>query len=130
MEQRCPGAAVVGPARLDDHRLTFVWDSPGWGGGVATVEPAKDDHIWGVLWDLTDEHVQSLDRYEGIAAGVYEREHAYVLCLESRVNAMIYVATDSRYKAPSARYVSALIRGAKAFAVPDDYIERLRVLRA
>jgi gamma-glutamylcyclotransferase (GGCT)/AIG2-like uncharacterized protein YtfP len=130
MERRCPGAVVVGPARLDDYRLTFVWDSPGWGGGVATVEAAPDDHVWGVLWDLTDEHVRSLDEYEGIATGVYKRDDAEVECSGNRMMAMIYVATDTRHKAPSARYVSALIRGAKAFAVPNEYIERLRALRA
>jgi cation transport regulator ChaC len=128
MEQRCPGAVVIGPARLDDHRLTFVWDSPGWGGGVATVEAATGDHVWGVLWDLTDEHVKSLDEYEGVAVGAYTREHIDVDCLGVGVNTLIYLATDTRYKAPSARYVNALIRGAMAFAVPDDYIERLRAL--
>jgi cation transport regulator ChaC len=130
MEQRCPGALVVGPARLDDHRLTFVWDSPGWGGGVATVEATPGDHVWGVLWDLTEAHVKTLDRYEGVSKGVYTREHAEVECSGKREKALVYLATDNRYKAPSARYMSALIRGAKAFAVPDDYIERLRELRA
>ena len=130
MEQRCPGAVVIGPARLDDHRLTFVWDSPGWGGGVATVDVAPGDHVWGVLWDLTDEHVKTLDRYEGVAVGAYTREHTEVECSGNREKAMVYLATDNKYKAPSARYMTALIRGAKAFAIPDDYIERLRALRA
>jgi len=130
MEKRCPGAVVLGPARLDEHRLTFVWDSPGWGGGVATVEPAAEDHVWGVLWKLTDEHVRALDNYEGIAQGVYTREQADVELAGEIVDAMIYRATDTRYKAPSARYMSAIIRGAMAFAVPDDYVERLRALRA
>ena len=129
MEQRCPGAVVVGPARLDDHRLTFVWDSPGWGGGVATVEPVTGDHVWGVLWELTDDHVRTLDEYEGIAKGVYTRESADVESTGEMVNALIYIATDTRYKKPSARYVGALIRGAKAFAVPDPYVEQLRALR-
>jgi gamma-glutamylcyclotransferase (GGCT)/AIG2-like uncharacterized protein YtfP len=130
MEKRCPGAVVIGPARLDDHRLTFVWDSPGWGGGVATVDASTGAHVWGVLWDLTDEHVTSLDEYEGVAVGAYTRDDAEVECSGHRMKAMIYLASDTRYKAPSARYVNALIRGAMAFAVPDDYIEQLRALRA
>ncbi len=130
MEQRWLGAVVVGPARLDDHRLMFAWDSPGWGGGVATVEPAASDHVWGVLWELTDEHVRALDEYEGVSKGVYTRETSEVESAGEMVKAMIYVATDSRYKKPSARYVNALIRGAKAFAIPDEYVERLRALRA
>ena len=107
-----------------------MWDSPGWGGGVATVEPAVDDHVWGVLWELTDEHVRALDEYEGLSKGVYTRETFDVRSSGETVKAVIYLATDSRYKKPSARYISALIRGAKAFAVPDDYVEQLRALRA
>jgi hypothetical protein len=128
MEKRCPGAAVVGPARLDDHRLTFVWDSPGWGGGVGHIEAAPGDHVWGVLWELSDEHLRALDEYEGISRNVYVRETASVLHEGEPVDAVIYLATDDRYKAPSGRYISALIRGAKAFGIPDDYIDRLRSL--
>jgi len=126
MEKRCPGAVVVGPALLQDHRLTFVWDSPGWGGGVGHVEPAPGDHVWGVLWDLTDEQLRALDDYEGIDRKVYLRSLSRVVHDGAPVDAVIYLATDDRYKPPSGRYISALIRGAKAFGVPDDYIERLR----
>jgi cation transport regulator ChaC len=128
MERRCPGAVVVGPARLADHRLTFVWDSPGWGGGVGHIEAAAGDHVWGVLWDLTDEHLLVLDEYEGIDRGVYVRDVVTVDQEGRAIDAVVYLATDDRYKAPSARYISALIRGAKAFAIPDAYIERLRSL--
>jgi gamma-glutamylcyclotransferase (GGCT)/AIG2-like uncharacterized protein YtfP len=128
MEKRCPGAIVIGPARLDDYRLTFVWDSPGWGGGVGHVEEASGDHAWGVLWELTDDHLRALDEYEGIARGVYVRETATVTHDGAPVGAVIYYATDDRYKPPSARYINALIRGAKAFGIPDAYIDRLRSL--
>ncbi|MGZ4104360.1 MAG: gamma-glutamylcyclotransferase family protein [Actinomycetota bacterium] len=129
MERRCPGARAIGPARLDDHRLAFVWDSPGWGGGVATVEPAIGEHVWGVLWDLTDEHVRALDEYEGVARGVYVKESTDVKCGDDKIRASIYLATDLRQKLPSARYVTALVRGAVAFALPEEYVERLRELR-
>ena len=32
MAVRCPGSVALGRARLDGYELTFVWDSPGWGG--------------------------------------------------------------------------------------------------
>jgi hypothetical protein len=73
--------------------------------------------------------VRALDEYEGVAAGAYTRDQTDVVCAGDRVTALIYLATDTRYKAPSARYVGALIRGATAFAVPDPYVERLRGLR-
>ncbi|TMK53722.1 MAG: gamma-glutamylcyclotransferase [Actinobacteria bacterium] len=130
MASRCPGAMAVGRARLADYELVFVWDSPGWGGGVATVVPSSGREVWGVLWDLTDEHVEGLDRYEGVAIGAYVREHLDVEAEAGLVNALIYLATDTRRKQPSGRYVDALIRGAQAFSLPESYVEMLRALRA
>ena len=130
MASRCPGAEALGCARLADYELTFVWDSPGWGGGVATVIPSSSREVWGVLWDLTDEHIEALDRYEGVAINAYVKEHLEVEFDGGGVRALIYLATDDRYKQPSAKYVDALVRGAKALSLPDDYIEQLRALRA
>ena len=129
MASRCPGAVALGCARLPGYQLAFVWDSPGWGGGVATVIPSSRREVWGVLWDLTDEHVEALDRYEGVAIGAYTREHLYVEADEGLVNSLIYLATDIREKPPSGRYVDALIRGAQAHSLPADYVEQLRGLR-
>jgi gamma-glutamylcyclotransferase (GGCT)/AIG2-like uncharacterized protein YtfP len=129
MEHRCPGARALGPARLDGYRLAFVWDSPGWGGGVGTVIQAPGEHVWGVLWDLTDEHERTLDEYEGVARGVYTKESATVDSDGAARQALIYVATDARAKVPSNRYVSALVRGARTFGLPDQYVARLQSFR-
>src|SRR5437764_1428921 len=72
---------------------------------------------------------EALDRYEGVAIGAYSRAHIDVETDEGLVNALIYLATDTRNKQPSTRYVDALIRGAKAFGLPNDYIEQLRAAR-
>ena len=129
MAERCPGARALGRARLDDYRLDFVWDSPGWGGGVGTVLPARGDVVWGALWELTDEDEEALDRYEGVAVGAYTKERVDLDAEAKKVNALVYIATDARPKDPSARYVDALVRGAQAFSLPDDYVERLRAMR-
>jgi gamma-glutamylcyclotransferase (GGCT)/AIG2-like uncharacterized protein YtfP len=130
MAERCPGSVPLGSARLPDYELAFVWDSPGWGGGVATVIPSSGREVWGVLWELTDEHIEALDRYEGVAIGAYTREHLDVQTDDGLVSALIYLATDTRHKEPSARYVDALVRGASAFSLPDGYVEGLRSLHA
>jgi len=126
MVSRCPGALAIGRARLPNYELAFVWDSPGWGGGVATVIPSSSLEVWGVLWDLTDEHVEALDRYEGVAVGAYVKERVDVEAESGLVNALIYVATDDREKVPSQRYLDVLLRGAGAFSLPADYVEKLR----
>ncbi|MGH2795292.1 MAG: gamma-glutamylcyclotransferase family protein [Actinomycetota bacterium] len=126
MEERTPGARALGAARLGGYRLTFTRDSPAWGGGVGHIEADANDEVWGVLWDLTEDHLGSLDVYEGIDVGAYVRETLTVSFDGRDVEAHVYLAIPRGYKQPSKKYMSALIRGAEAHGCPDDYIERLR----
>jgi gamma-glutamylcyclotransferase (GGCT)/AIG2-like uncharacterized protein YtfP len=130
MAHRCPGAVALGSARLANHELAFVWDSPGWGGGVATVIPSSSREVWGVVWELTDPDARALDRYEGVAVGAYTKDQVEVELGAGTERALIYLATDTRAKDPSAKYIAALVKGAKAFSLPDDYVEKLRALAA
>src|SRR5260221_13150444 len=118
MASRCPGAVALGRARLAGYELAFVWDSPGWGGGVATVIPSSSREVWGVLWDISDQHVETLDRYEGVAVRAYTRDHLDVETDEVLVKGQLYLATDTRQKNPSGRYMDAQGRSARAFLLP------------
>jgi gamma-glutamylcyclotransferase (GGCT)/AIG2-like uncharacterized protein YtfP len=126
MAVRCPTSRALGTASLADHRLTFVRDSPAWGGGVGSVEPAEGEVVWGVLWELTPEDEAALDAYESVEAEVYRKASVEVITPEGPVEAMLYVVVDPEPKVPSAKYLRALIRGATSFGVPDDYVEQLR----
>lgn len=127
MAGRCPGAIALGVARLDGHRLAFRWDSPGWGGGVADVEEASGEEVWGVLWELSAAHEATLDRYEGVDADVYRKRAVLVEQDERVVRAFLYVMLPGRApKPPSGRYVRALVRGAGAHGLPERYIRTLR----
>ena len=59
MAQRCPDAKIVGPVRLENYELRFR------GSGFATVAPRKGSVVYGLVWKLTPQCEQSLDRYEG-----------------------------------------------------------------
>ena len=55
MKRRAPGSAVVGLAELRDHRVAFTQYSSTWGGGVASIQPAHGESVWGVLFEVNDE---------------------------------------------------------------------------
>ncbi len=129
MAHRCPGGVSLGRARLADHRLAFTYDSVRWGGGVGTVEPDPGDETWGVLWELDEGHLDTLDRYEGVAAGIYRRGTVRVETGEGPCEAVIYIATDTRHRRPSKRYVRTLVRGAHAHGFPEGYIRRIEAAR-
>jgi gamma-glutamylcyclotransferase (GGCT)/AIG2-like uncharacterized protein YtfP len=128
MARRCRGARPVGPALLRDHKLTFTWDSHFWEGGVGHVEPSEGGLVWGVLWDCTPEHIAALDAYERVDDGVYVRANVIVEHDGTTTEALVYLANDTGYKAPSKRYLRTLVRGARANRLPVDYVAELESL--
>ena len=140
MSRRCPGARVVGLAELRDHRLTFPLTSHDWGGGVASVGVAHGEGGWGVVYELGDPELASLDTYEGCVApgdqhNVYDREATSVQLVRAddgsfarRLRVWIYLARTSNPSAPSRRYLDAIVRGARHHKLPDDYIAKLAAI--
>ena len=129
MARRCPGAVALGCARLPGHRLIFTWDSAFWRGGVGHVVPSEQDDVWGVLWELGEPDLEALDRYEGIAHGIYRRARIAIEHEGAAVEALIYLSNDDRARRPSRRYVRALVRGARAHRFPPEYVRLLRRAR-
>jgi hypothetical protein len=137
MAERCPGNKVVGLAVLRDHRLAFPLSSSTWGGGVAGVQVAHGSEVWGVVYDLSDEHVAALDRYEGFVGpgnqhNLYERERVWVDLTRAdddsiprRVRAEYYVPRVTNPSPPSRRYLDAILEGAKHHRLPDGYVATL-----
>ena len=137
MRRRCPGHQVVGLAELRDFRLSFPLTSHDWGGGVASVSVAHGDAVWGVVYELTDEDLASLDRYEhyvgpGDQHNLYDRETLSVQLVRAddgsfprRLRAWTYIARPANPSPPSQRYLDAIVRGARHHRLPDDYVARL-----
>ncbi len=134
MRARCPESKVVGLAALRDHKLAFPLTSHDWGGGVAGIAVAHGTAVWGVVYELTDGDLASLDRYEhyvgpGDQHNLYDRDQRFVDLTRAddgsfprRVRAWIYVPRQANPAPPSRRYLDAILKGAKAHKLPDEYI--------
>ncbi len=134
MQTRCPGHRVVGMAVLHDHKLIFPIFSNSWGGGVASLQLSHGNEVWGMLYELSEEDLRRLDGFEdfhgpGDPHNLYEREPIWVELkrpedgsVPRRVKAMAYLAHTANPSAPSRRYMDAVIRGARAHRLPDDYV--------
>ena len=137
MRRRCPGHHVVGLAELRDFRLSGPLTSHDWGGGVASVSVAHGDQVWGVVHELTEDDLASLDRYEHFVApgdqhNLYDRETVSVQLVRAddgsfprRLRAWTYIARPANPSPPSRRYLDAIVRGARHHRLPDDYVARL-----
>jgi len=122
MERRCPQAVPVGVAKLDNWAFCINHR------GVATVVPSPDSVTEGVLWSVTDDCLQVLDEFEGVAFNSYQREIVDVRLAGTEIRAEVYI---SDWKGPGeARpgYLQGIIEGAEDFGLSYDYREDLEVL--
>jgi hypothetical protein len=122
MAQRCPASKPVGLARLPRHRLLINAE------GYATVvrEPRGDVH--GLLFDLALPDIPALDRYEGVARGLYAKMVQPVITGQGPRKALVYIARSSAPGVPRPGYLEGVIAAAHSAGLPPRYIASLAAL--
>ncbi len=130
MADRCPGAVSLGAARLPGYRLAFDAWSNRRGGLVADVLPARDSEVWGVLWTVTKDHAEALDRYEGVARGQYRRENVLVESASGdEVEAFAYVICNPGQEGPTTdAYRALLLEGARDHGLPSGWVKAIEAV--
>ncbi len=128
MDFRCPGALAIGTATLKNYR--FIINNR----EVASVIPDDGDDVpdvgncvIGILWSISEDHERTLDQCEGIDSNFYYRDFVHVETEDSgKIEALIYIASDSAEGTPREGYLEKILAGAEHFNLPTDYIEKLR----
>jgi hypothetical protein len=127
MVERCPGATVMGVAVLPRHRFLITR------AGFATVVNNDWSLVHGVLWMITDSDERVLDRYEGLAEGLYHKRRRWVELVappqRTAVDSLLYVATDAEPGRPRAGYLEQVIAAAEDQGLPEEYIAELTTWR-
>ncbi len=81
MAERAPHSPMSGTGWLRGWRLTFGGGDIGWEGSLATVTEDRDDpdaRVFVVLYDVTTEDEDLLDRWEGSELGIHRKIRARV----------------------------------------------------
>ena len=133
LRENCPSARLVTVARLSGYRLAFTMRSDNWGGGVADIRPQPEGEVWGAVWCIATDESARLDRQEGVHATPprYRRIDVAVVTPEGdALECLAYqVVTPATHEIPpSPRYRQTMLRGARACALPPDYVERIAAL--
>jgi gamma-glutamylcyclotransferase len=116
------------PALLEDYLLRFnLAVGPG-ERGVANLECQAGACTWGVLYLITIEQSEYLDRTEGVPRGVYRR---IPVCVRAdggeRIAAFTYQSEKISFaRKPSPRYIGLIIDGAVEHGLPSEYLQYLR----
>jgi cation transport regulator ChaC len=127
VERRGMRPSAAQPARLHGYRLCF--DIPVGPGerGVANVVREPEAVVWGVVYAITGEEFERLDRTEGVPFKIYERVAVDVIIAgEVAMPALTYQSKISfPGRKPSPRYMNLLLNGAREHGLPEDYVRSL-----
>lgn len=117
MAHRCPDAQIVGPVTLENYELQFR------GSGFATVAPKKGSTVHGLVWKLTPNCEQSLDRYEGYPRHYTKQTVTVKDAASNEIPVMVYIMAEPYCRQPalpSPYYYRVIQRGFEANGLPVD----------
>jgi phage replication-related protein YjqB (UPF0714/DUF867 family) len=119
MALRCPDAADPRPAVLSDHDWLINQR------GVATVEPFAGNQVHGVVWQLSDHDLATLDSAEGVPVR-YRRDRLTVHTYDGPSPAWVYIDHRVTPGPPRPGYLPRIIDGAVHHGLPQRWIDFLR----
>jgi gamma-glutamylcyclotransferase (GGCT)/AIG2-like uncharacterized protein YtfP len=112
MLERCPSAVYKGVGTLDDHELYID--------RCSSVRPATGVRTVGVVWQITDKDMTTLDKYEGYPY-LYERKEVHVNIDNQSVKVWVYYyAIDFKDagEPASKTYYNTCKQGYRVFGLP------------
>jgi cation transport regulator ChaC len=121
MRARCPGSRPAGVAELADWHFIITRR------GTANIVKVKGRRLFGTLWHCLPQHLATLDRYEAVRLRVYRRRTVVVRMTDGRRrHAIVYVSSLHQPGRARREYLkTAVLLGARAFQLPEDYIAEL-----
>lgn len=135
--KRCKSAKFISIASLKGYQIAFTRESKIGEYAVADVVKKKDSEVWGVIYEISEEDSGNLDECEGYIPvrekikNCYNREIIEVFengDLSKPKKVSIYIAVKQKNPGlPNKQYLDYILRGARHFGLPTDYIQRLEL---
>jgi hypothetical protein len=116
---------VASTGVLRHHQLLFAGWSGGWQSPVATVLPRLDRHVPGVLYEISEAGLASLDRFEG-HPHVYRRESVIISTQNGRRRRAFAYALNGAYPPapPRARYFLTILAAYRKWGFDEEPLIR------
>jgi phage replication-related protein YjqB (UPF0714/DUF867 family)/gamma-glutamylcyclotransferase (GGCT)/AIG2-like uncharacterized protein YtfP len=118
MAQRCPDAENPRRATLADHDWLINER------GVATVEPFAGSEVHGVVWQVSDRDLATLDSAEGVPMR-YRRDELTVFTDDGPSPAWVYIDHRVEPGPPRPGYLERILDGAHHHGLPGRWIQFL-----
>ena len=119
MARRCPRSKALGLARLMRHRLAVMRE--GW---LTATRDARAN-VEGVLWTIALADVGALDRFEGLADGLYAKAAQPVVAAGGARRALVYFGTNAGPGVARADHIAAVLSAARRWKMPRATIAQM-----
>jgi gamma-glutamylcyclotransferase (GGCT)/AIG2-like uncharacterized protein YtfP len=107
MLERCPDSKPKFAVTLPNYKLIFAGWSRKWRGGVATIKRMKGEIVRGAIYEISEQCLQKLDRYEE----GYERFKVTVFNdVGEPIEAVTYIKSGRLEETPPAKDYLAIIQ--------------------
>jgi len=121
MKKRCPNANFQGKFILEKYK--FIINCR----GVATIIPDETCNLEGILWTISSDDENNLDKYEGVPI-LYKKNIISVsnTSKEEFISALIYIATNTSIGLARPKYIELILKAAKLHKFSEKYIEEIK----
>jgi len=134
LRERCSSASPIGVAVAPDWKFSFSKRSDD-GSAKATISRAKGNRVLGILFELDERDLETLDGFEGRGKG-YDRTDAFLVQTKDGtepVRAMTYIASKSHVSEdlqPYDWYQQLVLAGAREHSLPQSYVDEIAATEA
>ena len=131
LKRRAPEHAFLYAATLADHTVKFCRWSSQWRCGLASIVPSPGEHVWGGVFELTDEDLTIMDEFEqDVPQGAYRHLQVNVVTAAGEKELVTtYAATPIGKFKPKDHYLDWVLKGVKQWALPEDCIQQWEAYR-
>lgn len=128
MKKRTPNAEYVGIGYIPNHDLVFNRKGSYRPGGVSSVVPTQGINAYGVIWAISHDELDEMDRIEDPDA--YRRiEKKVITENDEELVCQVYVSIPQGKIKADQPYLELIISAAKSANLPDYWITRLEQYR-
>ncbi len=133
MRKRCPESNLVGKFVLKNYRLGFtIFSSAAHRQcGCADVIKSDEDEVWGLVYEISDSDLISLDKYEGhprfykrFTTKVYDEFNH-----ERVVESYEVIEKNPKHQEPSQDYFNIISNAVEKWDFPESYKNFLRSIK-
>ncbi|GJL62603.1 MAG: hypothetical protein NPIRA04_12570 [Nitrospirales bacterium] len=131
LKRRAPEHKWLYHAYLPDHTIQFSRWSSQWRCGLATIMPSQGERVWGAVFDITEEDLTELDKFEGdLPEGAFRHLEVNVVKEDEQKELVIthFALAIGKFKAKE-HYLDWILTGVRHWKLPDECLEMWQIFR-